>query len=583
MFKKIFYFENKILLLILVSLVFHFIAAYFSVGYYQQDEHFSVLEPINYKLGKEATLGWDFFQLYDRSWFLTSIFYLITKLLTIFNIYSPFKWAFAYRLFASLLGWLSIICLINISKKIFLNKYSFYSAVLVSTLLWFYPYFHARTSSENLGCSLLIIGITLFLYSNKKQPKNILFFISGIIFGLSFLARYTNIVPFIGFGMWVLIINKNKFDELFFTALGFTIIFLTGILIDYWGYNQILLSSLNYYLINFEHNQLGYFPSFPWWYYFYFIIKEFLPPLSIIILFSMLLFWLKLPKHFVTWTTLPLFIFLSSIAHKETRFLFPILIFSPLFIGCFVDTLLIYQKNLTSFIFTKFFLKIVLGLVIIINFAGLITLSIIPANNSINLFKFLYKNPYKIEKLYTLDNIPYRKSDLLINFYRNTDINFVEVMNTDACMKELFETNGHLYSKISSLNKLISIKFWRQPNLLSAVYHRDKTGIAQQIQSEEMDLPEWQILSYPKWIFEYKILCNKQSFIKDYILKLDNGFFLFSDTTYLDFFYREQNLNCKMIYNTLPMWFLKINYNNWLNRTTKWYLFSCEFKLNIKN
>ena len=114
--KEIFFIENKIFFFILISLFFHCLAAYLSVGYFQQDEHFSVLEPINYKQGKEATLGWDFFHLYDRSWFLPSIFYSITKFLTIFSVYSPFKWAFAYRLFTSILGWLSIICLIHISK-----------------------------------------------------------------------------------------------------------------------------------------------------------------------------------------------------------------------------------------------------------------------------------------------------------------------------------------------------------------------------------------------------------------------------------------------------------------------------------
>ena len=542
MFKKILDLDNKILLFILISLVFHFIAAYFSVGYYGQDEHFSVLEPINYKLGKDATLGWDFFHLYDRSWFLTSIFYSITKLLTIFNIDSPFKWAFAYRLFASILGWLSIICLIIISKKIFSNKYSFYSVVLVSTMFWFYPYFHARTSSENIGCSFLIIGITIFLYSDKKKLKNIFFFISGIIFGLSFLARYINIVPIFGFGMWVLLINRNKFSEIFFTALSFTLIILIGILIDYWGYNQILLSSLNYYLINFEHDQEKYFAtSFPWWYYFFLIIKEFLPPLSIIILFSMFLFWVRLPKNFVTWTTLPLFIFLCWVSTKETRLLFPILIFSPLFIGCLVDNLLVYKKDLTNFLSVKYFIRFVIVLVIVINFAGLTILSIIPANNSINLFKFLYKNPYQIEKLYTLDNIPYRKSDLLINFYRNTDINFVKVFDVSDCPLRLSETN------------------------------------------KEISYKEEQVYSYPKWFFEYNILCNKKNFIKEYVPKLDTSFFLFSDIIYLDFFYMKQSSKCKLIYNTLPMWFLKINYNNWLKRTTKWYLFSCEFKLNVKN
>ena len=95
----------------------------------------------------------------------------------------------------------------------------------------------------------------------------------------------------------------------------------------------------------------------------------------------------------------------------------PYPIFSPLFIGCLVDNLLVYKKNITNFLPVKYFTRFVIVLVIAINFAGLTILSIIPANNSINLFKFLYKNPYKIEKLYTLDKIPYRKSDLLINFY----------------------------------------------------------------------------------------------------------------------------------------------------------------------
>ena len=68
LFKKLFFFENSLFYFILLSLFFHLLAAYFSVGYYQQDEHFSVLEPINYKLGKDSTLGWDYFKLYDKCW-----------------------------------------------------------------------------------------------------------------------------------------------------------------------------------------------------------------------------------------------------------------------------------------------------------------------------------------------------------------------------------------------------------------------------------------------------------------------------------------------------------------------------------
>ena len=70
LFKKLFFFENNLFYFILLSLFFHLLAAYFSVGYYQQDEHFSVLEPLNYKLGNNATLGWDFFYLYDNFLFI---------------------------------------------------------------------------------------------------------------------------------------------------------------------------------------------------------------------------------------------------------------------------------------------------------------------------------------------------------------------------------------------------------------------------------------------------------------------------------------------------------------------------------
>ena len=78
----------------------------------------------------------------------------------------------------------------------------------------------------------------------------------------------------------------------------------------------------------------------------------------------------------------------------------------------------------------------------------------------------------------------------------------------------------------------------------------------------------------------YNIICNKENFLKDYIFTLDKNYYLFSDTAYLNFFYNKQKNKCELLYNTLPMWTLKINYNNWLKRTTKWYLFRCNFNKN---
>ena len=532
--KNFFNINDKFFYLIIISLFFHIIAAYFSEGFYQQDEHFSILEPINFKLGKEATLGWDFFHLYDRQWILSYFFYLITNFFSIFNITSPFKLAFIFRLFSSILGWLSIICLINISKKFFSNQYSLYTVFFVASLFWFYPYFHSRPSSENISCSLLIFSITYIIYLNDLKNIKIHSFFIGIILGFSFLIRYTNLFLIAFLGLWTLLINKNKFKHLLIALFSFSIIFLIGVIIDYWGYNKFTLSSLNYFLLNYEWKQMNYFPTYPWWYNFYLIIKEFLPPISILVLFSFFVFWFKFPKNILTWTTLPYFIFLTTLGHKETRYLFPILIFTPIFFGGFVEFLIQYGRNIKK-LFNNYFIKFFLFLFVFINFIALITLSITPANNSTKLYKFLYKNPYQIEKLYILDKFPYKKSGLLINYYRNDDIDFVKIFNKDECPERI--KNFNLENKFS----------------------------------------EVQVYSYPRWNYDYYVLCNKEQFLQNYIFTQKKIIILISDLNNLDFFISFNKEQCRLLYNSLPLFMLKFNYNHWINRISNWYVFECNF------
>ena len=75
MIKIFFFYNHRYFYLILFSLFIHLLTAYFSQGFYEQDEHFSILEPITFKLGNNATLGWDFFLNYDKQWFLSMGFF----------------------------------------------------------------------------------------------------------------------------------------------------------------------------------------------------------------------------------------------------------------------------------------------------------------------------------------------------------------------------------------------------------------------------------------------------------------------------------------------------------------------------
>ena len=506
MLNKFFFTKHKLFYLVVVSLLLHLIAAYFSEGFYEQDEHFSILEPITFKLGYNATLGWDFFYNYDKQWFLSFFFYYIIKFLSFLNIDSPFKWMLIIRGFSALLGWISVISLIHISKKILKDEKNINLCFYISTLFWFYPYFHARPASESISISFLIIALSIFIHFYKS---NKLIFICGLIFGLSIVTRYTNIFLIGSFGLWLIIFNKKILTKIILLFCGFLIIFLLGIIIDYWGYGKFIPVFLNYFLLNYEWSQMDYYSTNTnsWWYNFYFILTEFLPPISILIILSMLIFWIRYPKNIITWTTLPYFIFLCTTPHKETRFLFPILSFSPIFLSAALDNLPLRFKIILKKILELKFSSFIKYILISINILALITLIFIPANQSTLLFKFLYKNEYNINKIYTLDKIPYKKSDLLINFYRNDKISFVKIANANEC--KIIETE----------NNLILI---------------DK--------NKEYLVKEIQKYSYPKWTFNYYVQCNKEEFKYNFVEKLQDEatYYISNRMEYFHFFNEDQ-------------------------------------------
>ena len=522
--------ENRYYYLLLISFFLHIVASYFNVGFYKLDEHFAILEPVNFKLNQKATLDWDFFIHYDRSWFIPSIYYCITKILIFLKINNPFYWAFAFRLFASLLGWLALICLFYLGLNFLKNKISKNILIYSLTFLWFIPFLHSRTSSENIGSSLIVIGITLFLYLKKSRYLYFYFYLSGLILGFAFLTRYLLGVSILGFGLWALLINRNKFIELIITFLGIISSLFIGVLIDFWGYGIIQFTPLNYYLFNGID----------------LLINDFLPPISLLILFSILIFWIKSLKHFITWTTLPSFVFLCTVPHKELRYIFPILLFSPIYLSFTYFFLKNFFKKYIQYFILNFFIKFFFYFFVILNIIALLIFLFIPANNDVKFYDFLYSNPNEITKIYTLDDIPYRQTTLMSTFYTNDSIEFTRMYNSYECTEAFFENN--------------KIELNENTNYLN--------------NDEEIEFLEVQQFSTPSWIFKYHLLCNKDKFIQNPITT-ENKYYIFSDSKYFRFFSEDNKQQCNLIYSTLPIFFLKYNYKNWINRLSHWYVFRC--------
>ena len=247
--------------------------------------------------------------------------------------------AIILKLISSLIGFCSLIILFISTKNNFIknNSVNFYFYSIF--IFWFYPFLHARTSSENLSISLLFIGVSLYNYILNKE--NILkLFILGIIFGLAFVLRYNLGISIFFIMLWGFIYSKNTFINksinIFIILLGIIFILYIESLINFWGYERKGIYPLVQYL---KYGFLGSATKFklwsivPIWGYFDLIFFKFFPPLSLIFIFAMLFTWIKGRNNIITWATLPFFIVHSFHPHKEFRYIFPVIAFAPFFIS----------------------------------------------------------------------------------------------------------------------------------------------------------------------------------------------------------------------------------------------------------
>src|SRR5207244_3098177 len=86
---------------LLISAGLHLVAAVFSLGFYHTDEHFQILEFLNYLLGLSPASDLPIeFHRQIRSWMQPGIYFVLLKALSVVGVKNPFFWALAIRLFS---------------------------------------------------------------------------------------------------------------------------------------------------------------------------------------------------------------------------------------------------------------------------------------------------------------------------------------------------------------------------------------------------------------------------------------------------------------------------------------------------
>ena len=261
----------------LVSLLLIAIAAYFSYGFFQFDEHYQVVELVGYKLGKtpKAELAWEFHN-HIRPWFQPAVYYATAKALIGLGVENPFLLATGFRAVSGLCGWLAVTALMLTAYVIFNDNRQRRLAVVVLALLWLIPYLAVRTSSESLAGDFFAYGVAVLLLGSTAARKGMpsgtdepdepdeptmaeggikfplaVVLIAGLCFGLAFEFRFQVAFAVMGVMAWILFRSaeswRGAIGKLALMGVGVAVPIVCGTLIDRWGYGEWTVVPWNYF------------------------------------------------------------------------------------------------------------------------------------------------------------------------------------------------------------------------------------------------------------------------------------------------------------------------------------------------
>lgn len=403
--------------IIILGALFHLLAVLCSEGFHRPDEHLGLMRFVGYKLGilnaTDALSSWEY-PARIRPWLQPAFYVALLKPFTLLGLKDPFILTTILRFISSLLGFASILLLLKKIPELIKDPFNQKITTLLFMSLWFLPFFHARTTAENLGISFFIFA----MFSRSS-------FLLGFLSGVSFIFRFQMAFMIAPYFLWLILFKKINLKNFIKLCIGFGIALILMVFVDYWGYGEWTFTPWNYYYQNIIKNVAAGFGVDPWYYYIVRTLNRGIPPLGLLFLLAPLYLWIKHPKHYLTWITLPYFVVHSMIGHKEVRFIFALALFLPLIIGMFLE----------RFKLPKWLITILL----IQNTILLFIASTKDAHTPIEFYKYLYNKKESTPVIYTMNRVIDQ-----LKFYQKEPIEMIHLDSMSEA-EELIKTGEKLY------------------------------------------------------------------------------------------------------------------------------------------
>ena len=316
--------------LLLVGLAFYLVAALFGEGFIHPDEHFQILEfaSARLRLSPLADLPWEFQERIRPSlqpvlamgalWLFRSV-----------GIVSPFVVATALRTCIAVLAWVvSSRAVLFLSRRL-VRKQSRALLAFGVMGLWFMPLLSARFSSENLSAILLLSSLLYLGPAADERPCPVsarAFFVAGVLWGLSFFARFQIAFALVGISLWIGFVARPGLFRIALLALGCLSVGLACVALDSWFYGQLTFSPLRYFVANLIEHRAAEWGVEPWWWYIPQAALWTFPLIGLpLVVFALRGAARSRHDPLVFWVV-PFLLGHAAIGHKELRFLFPLAI-----------------------------------------------------------------------------------------------------------------------------------------------------------------------------------------------------------------------------------------------------------------
>ncbi|MDP2236598.1 MAG: hypothetical protein Q8J88_09210 [Bacteroidales bacterium] len=323
--EKQFSFSKVVFVAAFVLFVVH---AYTNIGYFHADEHYQIIEFAGIKLGshQSADLAWEYKEA-SRQTIQPAIAYVLFMGAGFFHVNDPYILAFLLRLLTALVA-LSAIAFFVKNVQPMVAPESGKTLIFLSFFLWFIPAVNVRFSSESWSGIFILFMLAMILGERKSNRYKHL--VVGLFMGLAFLFRFQSAFLSLGVIAWLLTIKRIAFRDFIALTFGGAITLVFGFLVDSWFYGKLVFTPWTYFDKQILQGIAAGFGESEWWFYLWEILRAPTIPFGILIASSLIIIIFRRPKSILLWAILPFIIGHSFVAHKEVRFLLPLVNLVPL-------------------------------------------------------------------------------------------------------------------------------------------------------------------------------------------------------------------------------------------------------------